>query len=64
MLFKSNQIYKKDENCSENDFLVIEFFFCVTFSFWDMVDFDVCVLMYAKDLRDFCEPGSDANQWG
>ena len=61
-------------------FLVREFFSCANFSFWDMFDFvygwfciwsilyivyfDVCDLMYAKDLRDFYEPDSDADQWG
>ena len=41
---------------SENYFLGHEFFFYETFSFWDMIDFDV-------RKRDFCEPDSDANQW-
>ena len=59
--------YRKDAHCYETKF-VVHFFF-VTFSFWDMVDlymidFDVWDLMYAKDLRDFCEPDSDASQWG
>ena len=37
-LFKSVQIYRKDADPSENDFLIHEFF-CATFSFSDMVDF-------------------------
>ena len=45
-------------------FFVFLSLFCATFSLWDMVDFDVCDFMYAKDFRDFCEPDSDANQWG
>ena len=39
-------------------FLFQDFFFCATFSFWDMVDFVygwfVCDLMHVKDWRDFC----------
>ena len=62
-LVKINQIYRKDADCSENYILVPEFF-CATFNFWDIVDFDVYDLLYVKDLRDFCEPDSDANQWG
>ena len=61
-LFKSSQIYRKDVDYSENYFLVPEFF-CATFSFWDTVNFDVCDMLYVKDLRDFCEPDSDINQW-
>ena len=32
-------IFPKDEQYSETNFLVLEFFFWVIFSFWDMVDF-------------------------
>ena len=43
------QIYSEDAECSENYFLLHEFS-CATFSFFsDMVDFDVCDLMFAKD---------------
>ena len=31
---------RSETDCSETDFLVPEFFFCATFSFWDVVDFD------------------------
>ena len=41
-LFKSGQLYRIDEHCSEYDFLVPAFF-CETSSFGDMVDFDVSV---------------------
>ena len=47
-LFKSVQIYRKVRDCSENYLLAYESFFCATFSFLDMVDFNVCG-MYAKD---------------
>ena len=70
LLFKSGQIYRKDAHCcSENDILVNEFFFVrlLVFGLWSflyMVDFGIFDLMFTKDLRDFCEPDSDANQWG
>ena len=46
---------------------MVEFFSCdfQFFEIWSVVsmgDFDVCDLMYAKDLRDFCEPDAYANQ--
>ena len=38
--FNSVQIFRKDDFLvRENDFLVCEFFFCATFSYWDMFDF-------------------------
>ena len=43
-----NLLDRMDTDCSENDFLVPEFFFVRLLSFGDMVDFDVCDLMYAK----------------
>ena len=35
---KVARFFRKDTHCSENDYLVHEFF-GATFSFWDMVDF-------------------------
>ena len=67
-LFESGQIYKKDAHCSKNDFLVFDFFSVrlLGSEIWSVSctygHFDVCDLMYAKDLRDFCEPDSGANQ--
>ena len=55
-LFKSGQSgqihckYEHGTHCSDNDFLVHDFF-CATFNFLNMVDFDECVtmcLMYAR----------------
>ena len=44
----------------------IEFFLRhIVFEIWAImytVDFDVYELMYAKDVRDFCDSDSDANQ--
>ena len=58
-----------DAKCSETDFWVNEFFFCAILSFWDMIDFDWTVVnnelrTCENSGRDFCEPDSDANQWG
>ena len=41
-------------------------FFCAIFSFWDMVDFvlNSGLGTCEKNVWDFCEPDSDANQWG
>ena len=47
-LFKSVQIYRRDADCSENDFLVHEFFFIRLLGFWDMVDVEGLDFMYAK----------------
>ena len=41
-LFKIGQIYKKDAHCSENDFLVLEFFFV-----WILV-FEIWSFLYSK----------------
>ena len=38
-LFKSGLIYRKDEHCSDNDFLVLEFFFVrlLVFEIWSIL---------------------------
>ena len=49
----------------KNDFLAHELFVrFLVYKIWSiscMVNFDICELMYAKDLGDFCEPDSDLN---
>ena len=44
--FNSGQVYRKD--ASDNDFLVTSFFVRLLVCIWDVVDFDVCDLMYAR----------------
>ena len=60
--FKIGQIYRKDAQCSETDFLFLEFF-CPFFSFGDMVDFVLYIRSVVKmyrcgTYRDFCEADS------
>ena len=71
-MFKSGQIYRKDADCSENNFLIPDFF-CTTFSLWEIIDYVYgrfwCMpqsMSFCKQKiwSDFCEPESDANQWG
>ena len=55
--------FSKDGNILELIIVFIEFF-CVTFIFWDLVNFVFDIHSeLVWDLRDFFEPDSDAIQW-
>ena len=60
---KNKSCSKVAKFCSKNEFFSVRL---LGFEIWSVLctygHFDVCDLMYAKDLRDFCEPDSDANQ--
>ena len=57
-----NNVISEDAQCSETDFCVHEFFFCVTFSFSHVVDFVFDIHSELVWDLNFCEPDADANQ--
>ena len=62
-IFRHFYFLSKDAQCSETDFLVLEFFFCYIFSVWDMVYF---VLIIRSELGTWNFLRSwfrNANQW-